>query len=241
MNSTKEQDLKAAIAKIQNKFGANAIRQGSIEQTPEYLSTGFPPLNNLIGGGVMRGSFTEFVGMPTSGMMTLALNLIAQSQKIGNGAMYIDLASTFDPSSARFCGVNVPELTLMRYDFETSLSVLYDIVANTFAGVVVFNTLPQLPQKQQLALADTINRLKPILPLSQCFLVVLSLAHKGHSLISQYANLRLHTAFKRKLLANSELEGYQTDVTVLKHKKGNEGKRVTLQIMLDPKISGWET
>jgi RecA/RadA recombinase len=236
VNSTKEQDLQKAIAEIKKKFGEKSIRQG----TPEPLSTGFPTLDNLIGGGVMRGNLTELIGKPTSGMMTLAFNLMAAAQKMGDGAIIIDLPATFDPSGALFCGVDVAEIFLIRYAFEKSLSALYDIITKKFAGVVVFNTFPRLSQKRQLAFAQTLNRLTPTLPLTQCALVVLSLAHQGRSLISQYADLRLQTAFRQPILANGEIEAYQTMVTVLKQKNGNEGKHVALQITLDPKFSEWE-
>ncbi len=241
MNSPKEQDLLNAIAEINKKHGINTVYRGSSEEAPTYLSTGIPELNKLIGGGVLRGGFTEIIGIPTSGMMTLAQHLMAEAQKIGGGAIHIDLSATFDPSSARFCGVNVSELLLLRYDFETSLSALYDIIGNNFTGVVVFNTLPQLPHEQQLALAQTINRLMPKLSNTQCAFIVLTLAQKGHSPISQHTNLRLHTAFRRLLLADGEIEGYETTITVLKDQQGNEGKHVVLQITLDQKISGWET
>ena len=240
MNATKQQDLQAVISTIQKKWGANAIRQGGIEKTTQYLSAGFAKLDALINGGVMRGAFTEIVGKPTSGMTTIALNLMARSQHMGDGVINIDRAAAFDPATARFCGVNVPELLLIRYDFETAVSLLYDIMANNFVGVVVFNTLPELSHEQHLALAQTINRLIPLLTHTQCALVVLTLATRKRSLISQYASLRLQTTFERYLTVDGEIQGYQSVVTILKHKQGNEGKKVPIQILFDQKISEWE-
>jgi hypothetical protein len=240
MNSTKLQGLESVIAAIQKKWGANAIRKASDQQVPHYLSTGYPTLDTFVDGGLLRGGITEIVGQPTSGMTTLALKIMAMAQSQGDGVVYIDLASAFDPASARYCGVNISDLMLIRDDFESAAALLYDIIITSNVGVLVFNSLPKLSSQQHLALAKTLNRLMPFLTHSHCVLLFLTLADSTPSSISQYANLRLLTTFDRWLLADNDVQGYQTVITVLKYKSGIEGRKIPLQIMFDEKTTGGE-
>ena len=240
MNSTKQQDLESVIAAIHKKWGANAIRKASDQQAPHYLSTGHPTLDKLVEGGLLCGGITEIVGQPTSGMTTLALKIMAMAQSQNDGVVYIDLASAFDPASARYCGVNISDLMLIRADFDVAVSLLYDIIITSNVGVLVFNTLPKLSSQQQLALAKTLNRLMPFMTHSYCVLLLLTLADSTPSSVSQYANLRLLTTFDRWLMADNDVQGYQTVITILKHKSGNEGRKIPIQIMFDEKTTGGE-
>lgn len=238
MNSSKQQDLQTVIAAIHKKWGANAIKKGSVTQTRDRLSTGFSGLDTLLNGGIIRGGLTEIVGKPTSGMTTLALKLITSAQEVKDGVVYLDLASAFDPDSATYYGVNLAEMILVRDGFENVAELLYDIVVSGIPGLVVFNSLPLLSSEQQTLLTHVINRAIPTLTQSRCALVLLSLAVPARrSFISQYAALRLHTAFERWLIEDGQVQGYQTVVTVLKHKGGNEGRKAPLRIMFDDKMA----
>ncbi len=240
MNTSKQQNLQMAIAAIQKKWGTNAIKKASAAQSRELLSTGFSALDTLLGGGVVRGGLTEIVGKPTSGMTTLALTLATSAQKAGDGVVYLDLASAFDPDSATHYGVNLAEIMLIRDEFDTLVELLYDIVATGIPGMVIFNSLPRISSQQQALLGQVMNRVAPILTQSRCAVVLLTLASPSHSSVSQYAALRLYTAFERWLMADGQIQGYQTVVTVLKHKGGNEGRKVPLRIVFDDKMTEGE-
>lgn len=241
MNASKQQDLQTVIAAIHKKWGANAIKKGSVTQTRDRLSTGFSGLDTLLNGGIIRGGLTEIVGKPTSGMTTLALKLIKSAQEVRDGVVYIDLASAFDPDSATYYGVNLAEMILVRDRFENVAELLYDIVVSGIPGLVVFNSLPLLSSEQQTLLAHVINRVIPMLTQSRCAFVLLTLAASRRSFFSQYAAIRLHTAFERWLIEDGQVQGFQTIVTVLKHREGNEGRKVPLRIMFDDKMPEADT
>lgn len=241
MDTIKHQKAEAAIAAIQKKQGAKAIHQGISPVTSEYFTTGFPSLDNLIGGGLSSERFTEIIGAPTSGMNTIALNVMAAAQRAKHEAIYIDLPTAFDPAAARSCGIDIADLTLIRDDIDEAIAWLSDIILIGIPSLVVFNSLPRLTYKQQASLAQTIQSLIPSLGKSRSTLVVLTMPSGNRSLISGYATLRLHTAFDRWLVAEDDFYGYQAVATIVKHKVGGEGRKAPLRIMLDPKTVEDET
>ncbi|MCA0453441.1 MAG: hypothetical protein LCI00_05660 [Chloroflexi bacterium] len=238
MTITQHQDLQTVIAMIQKKWGAKAIQKGRISQTQDQFSTGYSAIDRLLGGGVFRGGLIEIVGKPTSGMTTLALKLAASAQKLGDGVVYLDLASAFDPDSATHYGVNLAEIMVIRHTFEATVELLYDIITTDIPGLIIFNSLPHLSSQQQLLLGQVINRAMPRLTRSHCALLLLTLAASKRSSVSQFADIRLHTAFERWLMTDGQIQGYQTVVTLLKYKGGSEGRKVPLQLMFDDKMSG---
>jgi recombination protein RecA len=108
--------LAEIIAAMQRRWGTRALRLlRDSALAPTVLSTGFVEFDRALAiGGVPRGRLTELLGTPTSGMMTIALTLIARAQAQGDLAGYIDLSKTFDAEYAALVGVDLTALLLIR-------------------------------------------------------------------------------------------------------------------------------
>src|SRR5262245_17732673 len=107
----------------------------------QAIPTGFGVLDEALGvGGIPRSHITEFLGIPTSGAITLALKVIASAQALGDIAAYLDLSESLDADYVARCGVDLAKLVLVRpQPKEKSLDMLYDIVEKKGAGVMVFD------------------------------------------------------------------------------------------------------
>src|SRR5207249_3261542 len=108
---TKALDL--ALQQIEKQFGKGSIMKLGEEHTVaiEIISTGSIGLDEALGvGGVPRGRIVEIYGPESSGKTTLALTIIANAQKAGGTAVFIDAEHALDPSYAQKLGVNIPEL-----------------------------------------------------------------------------------------------------------------------------------
>ncbi len=107
----KERALEIAISQIEKQYGAGSIMslgERSARVKVEAIPTGSLSLDLALGiGGIPRGRVTEIFGAEASGKTTLALNLIAQAQKLGGRVLYIDAEHALDTYYATICGVNV--------------------------------------------------------------------------------------------------------------------------------------
>jgi recombination protein RecA len=106
--SKKRKRLAAAVAVIQQRWGQRALRRGPTPAPVQRaIPTGFAGLDSILdgSGGIPRGRISELLGAPTSGMVTLALKVMAQAQANGDMVAYIDLGHTFDPDYAAAVGL----------------------------------------------------------------------------------------------------------------------------------------
>jgi protein RecA len=111
----RDQAIDAAIASIERSFGKGAIMRYGTSETPqvEVISTGSISLDLCLGvGGVPLGRVVEIFGSESSGKTTLALHIIAEAQKRGGVAAFIDAEHALDVNYARKLGVNVEELLI---------------------------------------------------------------------------------------------------------------------------------
>jgi len=185
VDSDKKEKLDKTITDLQDRWGAKAVHRLQGGETPAYLhvSTGFPNLDEALTiGGIPRGRISEIIGVPTSGMATMALKIVASDQELANaanpsGAIYIDPSHTFDPDYAARCGLVLDQLILVRpHDIDQALDIMSDLIMNGGITTLVFDAPSNQLEKPQpsLTLARTLDRL--IAPLSQtnCILLFLT-------------------------------------------------------------------
>src|SRR4030066_2152295 len=114
MSIDRQKALELAISQIIKKHGEGAVMklgELSLRQAVEAIPTGSPALDIALGiGGIPRGRVTEIFGAESSGKTTLALHIIAQAQKMGGKAVYIDAEHAFSSEYAASCGVLWEEL-----------------------------------------------------------------------------------------------------------------------------------
>ena len=136
-------------------------RQPQPAPWPHFLTT-FPALDAALGGGVPRGRITEITGTPTSGMVTLALKVLAQAQSAGETVVYLDLYEAFDPDYAVRCGLRLETLWVLRpQPLTLAWAVLTDVILEGVAGAVVVDIPLEVTQTQETGrvLRATLNPL----------------------------------------------------------------------------------
>jgi hypothetical protein len=164
MADNKRTNLDAAVAGIRQRFGTNILRTGD-EYNIHSLSTGFAWIKPWA-SGMPRGNVTEISGAPTSGAHTLAYKLIASAHQARQVAVYLDLASTFDPDYAVRCGIDIGNVLLVRpANAEAALDIANSFAANRGAGIIVLDS----PFQNQFPAKAFARLLAPWLPPSVSF------------------------------------------------------------------------
>ncbi len=147
-------DIDNLLSSLQEKFGEGAImRLGEVSKVNvAVVSTGSFSLDLAIGvGGLPRGRVVEIFGPESSGKTTLALNVVAQAQKQGGKAAFIDAEHAMDPEYAAKLGVNVNELLISQPDSgEEALNILESLVRSGMISVVVVDSVAALTPLAEL-------------------------------------------------------------------------------------------
>jgi recombination protein RecA len=144
----------AAILAIEKQFGRGAImRLGSAEkQQVDSISTGSIALDLALGvGGIPRGRITEVFGPESSGKTTLCQHVIAEAQRRGGVAAFIDVEHALDPGYARACGVNVDELLVSQPDTgEQALEITETLIRSGGVDCVVVDSVAALVPRAEI-------------------------------------------------------------------------------------------
>ena len=146
--------VEAAILAIEKQFGRGSImRLGSAErQQVEFIPSGSIALDLALGvGGIPRGRVTEIFGPESSGKTTVCQHVIAEAQKRGGVAAFIDVEHALDPGYARACGVNVDELLVSQPDTgEQALEITETLIRSGGIDVVVVDSVAALVPRAEI-------------------------------------------------------------------------------------------
>ena len=152
--TARDNALQAAVSQIEKQFGKGSVlRMGSSEVQPiSTISTGSLALDTAIGvGGVPRGRVVEIYGPESSGKTTIALQIIAQAQREGGTALFIDAEHAMDPGYARKLGVNLDDLLVSQPDHgEQALEIAASLIATQTIDVCVVDSVAALVPKAEL-------------------------------------------------------------------------------------------
>jgi len=152
--SNKVQAARLAIEQIQDRFGKGSImRLGEAKaMNVETISTGCLSLDIALGvGGVPKGRIIEIYGPEASGKTTLAQHIVAEVQKTGGIAAFVDAEHALDPEYARKIGVNVDELFISQPDTgEQALEIVETLVRSNAVDVVVIDSVAALTPKAEI-------------------------------------------------------------------------------------------
>ncbi len=147
-------DLETAIGTIQKNFGEGSImRLGDTNQLDvEVIPTGSLTLDIALGvGGVPRGRVVEIFGPESSGKTTLALHIVAEAQRRGETAAFIDAEHALDPEYAKKIGVNTKELLISQPDTgEQALDIAEALIRSNSVGIVVIDSVAALTPKAEI-------------------------------------------------------------------------------------------
>ncbi|MBI3120228.1 MAG: recombinase RecA [Candidatus Kerfeldbacteria bacterium] len=147
------QAIGAAIDQIKTRFGEGSIMKLGDRKALEVetVSTGCLSLDMALGNGVPRGRIVEIYGPESSGKTTLAQHIIAEVQRRGEVAAFIDAEHAFDPEYARKVGVNIKELLVSQPDTgEDALEILETLVRSNAVGVVVVDSVAALTPRAEI-------------------------------------------------------------------------------------------
>jgi len=150
----KKQDaIKNALAQIEKNFGQGTIMKlgdkGHIKV--ETIPTGSISLDRALGGGIPKGRVIEIYGPESSGKTTLALHMIAEAQKKGGTAAFIDAEHALDPEYAKIIGVNTEELLISQPDNgEQALEIVETLTRSGGVDIIVIDSVAALTPKAEI-------------------------------------------------------------------------------------------
>ena len=151
----KGQALELAIGQIEKQFGRGAIMrlgEASAHLQVEAIPTGSISLDMALGvGGIPRARVTEIFGPESTGKSTLAQHIIAEAQKTGGTAAYIDVEHALDPAYAAACGIKVEELLISQPDTgEQALEITEALVRSNALDVIVIDSVAALVPRAEI-------------------------------------------------------------------------------------------
>ena len=153
-DSQKQQAVSSAIEQIQKQFGRGAImRFGQGPVVPvEVIKTGIMPLDIALGvGGIPKGRIVEIFGPEASGKTTICLSLIAEAQKAGGVAAFIDAEHAMDPAWAKILGVKLDELLISQPDTgEQALEIAETLIRSGGVDLVVVDSVAALVPRAEI-------------------------------------------------------------------------------------------
>ena len=155
MDDNKQKALAAALGQIEKQFGKGSVMRlgdSGVDMAMGVISTGSLSLDVALGiGGLPRGRVIEVYGPESSGKTTLALQVIAECQKVGGAAAFVDAEHALDPSYAGKLGVNIDELLVSQPDTgEQALEITDMLVRSGAVDVVVVDSVAALTPKAEI-------------------------------------------------------------------------------------------
>ena len=155
MTTEKAKALDIAIGQIEKRYGKGAIMrlgEATLQMAPEVIPTGSLSLDMALGvGGIPRGRVTEIFGAEAAGKSTLALHIMAETQKSGGTAAYIDTEHAFDPPYAANCGLSLDDLLISQPDSgEQALEITEHLVRTGAVDAVILDSVAALVPRAEL-------------------------------------------------------------------------------------------